>query len=192
MEWDIPTKEKVLYLTFDDGPDPEATVFVLDELKKQGAHATFFCVGENVQKYPAIYRRILDEGHQVGNHTHNHLNGKNVNDAMYLNNIKEASQFIDTDLFRPPYGRMTGFQKKNVSKAMGVKRARIIMWDVLSGDFDKKNSAEQSLENVLINSKPGSIVVFHDSEKCLKNVSEILPKILQHFHEKKYLFEKIN
>lgn len=192
MEWDIPVKENRLFLTFDDGPHPEATVFVLDELKKHAAKATFFCVGENVLKYPDVYRRILDEGHGVGNHTHNHLNGKKVNDALYLNNIKEASQCIDTVFFRPPFGRMTAFQKKNVSKAMRVSKARIIMWDVLSGDFDQKNSADQCLENVIINSKPGSIIVFHDSGKCIKILSEILPKILQHFIEQKFLFEKIN
>jgi peptidoglycan-N-acetylglucosamine deacetylase len=189
--WDIPTKEKILYLTFDDGPHPEATVFVLDELMKYNAKATFFCVGENVQKYPEVYRRILDEGHRVGNHTQSHLNGRKVKDDLYLKNISLASKFIDTDLFRPPYGRMTAFQKRHVSEAMGVKKAKIIMWDILSGDFDLENSAEKCLENVILEAKSGSIIVFHDSEKCLKIISNILPSILKYYAKLGFRFEKI-
>ncbi len=192
MVWDIPGREKILYLTFDDGPHIEATPFVLDELKKYNAKATFFCLGKNVQNYPEIYQRILDEGHRVGNHSNTHLNGQKVKDELYLKDISKASKIIDSDLFRPPYGRMTRFQIKHLNNAMGRKDVRIVMWDILSGDFDPSISTEQCLENVILNVKSGSIIVFHDSEKCLKNVRNSLPKLLQYFAEKGFLFENIN
>ncbi len=192
MVWDISGRKKVLYLTFDDGPHIEATPFVLDELKKYNAKATFFCLGKNVQNYPEIYQRILDEGHRVGNHSNTHLNGQKVKDELYLKDISEASKIIDSDLFRPPYGRISRFQIKHLNNAMGRKDVRIIMWDILSGDFDPGISTEQCLENVILNVKSGSIIVFHDSEKCLKNVRKSLPKLLQYFAEKGFLFEKIN
>ncbi len=192
MIWEIPTKEKAMYLTFDDGPHIEATPFVLDELKKYNAKATFFCLGKNVQSHPEIYLRILDEGHRVGNHSNTHLNGQKVKDELYLKDISEASKIIDSNLFRPPYGRMTKFQIKHLGNAMGRKDVRIIMWDVLSGDFDPDITKEQCLENVILNSKSGSIIVLHDSQKCHKNVRYILPKMLQQFSEKGFLFEKID
>jgi peptidoglycan/xylan/chitin deacetylase (PgdA/CDA1 family) len=190
--WKINTDEKILYLSFDDGPHPIATPFVLDELKKAGAKASFFCIGKNVLNHPEIYRRILDEGHAVGNHTQNHLNGWKVPDADYLQDIAEAAKYIDTHLFRPPYGRITRFQSKYVAGAMGIKKAAIIMWDVLSGDFDETLNGKQCTENILLNSQNGSIIVFHDSEKAWPRMSVCLPGVLKYFSEKGFRFEKLS
>ncbi len=190
MLWKINTTEKRIYLTFDDGPHPDHTVFVLDELKKVNAKATFFCIGKNVLQYPAIYKRIIEEGHAVGNHTFNHLNGKKTNDALYLNDIFEASKYIDSQLFRPPYGRISAFQTKLlINKTNPYK---IVMWTVLSGDFDQTITKERCLENVLFKADNGSIIVFHDSEKAATKMRFVLPKVIQQFHEKGYCFEKID
>jgi peptidoglycan/xylan/chitin deacetylase (PgdA/CDA1 family) len=162
--WSLPAKEKIIYLTFDDGPHPQATPFVLDELKRYQAKAIFFCIGKNVKAYPEIYKRILDEGHAVGNHTQNHLNGWKTKDEIYLADIREASQYINTHLFRPPYGRITKFQASNIKAALRNDNAKIIMWDVVSGDFDNTLLPQDCLENVILNTNRGSIVVFHDSE----------------------------
>lgn len=189
--WDITNGEKAIYLTFDDGPHPEATPFVLDELKKWGAHATFFCVGQNVEAYPQIYDRIIAEGHSVGNHTQHHLNGWKTKDHVYLRDIAEAAQFIDSGLFRPPYGRITGFQARHLAGALRVDAAKVIMWDVLSGDFDPKLSSEKCLEQVILKTKEGSIVVFHDSKKSLKKILDVVPKTLKYFAEKGFSFRSI-
>ncbi len=193
--WDIPVAEKILYLTFDDGPHPLATPYVLDQLKAFNAKATFFCIGKNVVEHPDIYRRILDEGHRAGNHTFNHYNGWKVTDEQYLQNILQAGKYIDSNLFRPPYGRITRFQVKLLS---GIKNSpassnfRIIMWDVLSGDFDTKLSFRQCSINVIRNVRPGSVVVFHDSEKAFPRMKDALPKVLDHFTAKGFRFEAIN
>lgn len=193
--WDIPVAEKILYLTFDDGPNPTATPYVLDELKKYNAKATFFCIGKNVIEQPAIYRRILDEGHRVGNHTFNHYNGWKVRDEQYLQNILQAGKHIDSNLFRPPYGKITRFQVKllsGIKNSPGSSNFRIIMWDVLSGDFDTKLSCEKCSSNVIKNVRPGSVIVFHDSEKAFPRMKDALPKVLGHFNAKGYRFEVIN
>lgn len=189
--WNIPAKNKVLYLTFDDGPHPVATPFVLDELKKYNAKATFFCIGKNVLEEPLIYQRIIEEGHAVGNHTHNHLNGWKTKDAVYLENVQQAAKHISSALFRPPYGRITSFQTKHIAKALQKASAKIIMWDVLSADFDEALTGEQCLQNVVLNAGKGSVIVFHDSEKALKRLEYSLPKVLEYFTEKGYQFEKI-
>jgi len=189
--WNVDTKKKILYLSFDDGPHPEATPFVLSELKKQNALATFFCIGKNVLQWPEIYRRILDEGHTVGNHTQNHLNGWKVNNDVYMKDIAEAANYIDSDLFRPPYGRMTSFQASHLRLAMRGRKPRIVMWDILSADFDATTTAEVCLENVIFKSKPGSIIVFHDSEKAYLKLQYCLPKILQFFSEKGFRFDAL-
>ncbi|HWK07590.1 MAG TPA: polysaccharide deacetylase family protein [Puia sp.] len=189
LVWDIPVREKVLYLTFDDGPHPDATPFVLDELKKAGAKATFFCIGKNVQAYPQIYKRILLEGHRVGNHTHNHLNGWKTPDQKYLENVQEAGLYIDSDLFRPPYGRIRAFQSALLREA--PFHYSIIMWDVLSADFDRSLTAERCARHVTRHARPGSIVVFHDSEKAFDRLRGALPEVLQHFGERGYRFETI-
>ena len=195
--WSMPVKDKMLYLTFDDGPHPEATPFVLNELRKYNASATFFCIGKNVVSHPGIYKQIIDEGHSIGNHTHNHLNGWKTNNVDYMKDIALASQEIDSDLFRPPYGRITSFQAKNLKPVMKGKDPKIIMWDVLSGDFDTECtpqqclSPQQCLANVLFASVPGSIVVFHDSEKAFPKLQYTLPRTLKYFSEKGYLFKAI-
>jgi len=189
--WSIPVNDKILYLTFDDGPHPEATPFVLKELKKHNALATFFCIGKNVVSYQGIYKQIINEGHSVGNHTYNHLNGWKTNNDDYLKDIALASLEIDSDLFRPPYGRITSFQAKNLKPVMKGKDPRVIMWDVLSADFDVDCTPQQCLANVLLASVPGSIIVFHDSEKALPKLAYTLPRILNHFSEKGYLFKSL-
>jgi len=189
--WSIPVNDKILYLTFDDGPHPEATPFVLKELKKHNALATFFCIGKNVVSYPGIYKQIINEGHSVGNHTYNHLNGWKTSNDDYLKDIALASHEIDSDLFRPPYGRITSFQAKNLKPVMKGKEPKVIMWDVLSGDFDIDCTSQQCLANVLLASVSGSIIVFHDSEKAFPKLAYTLPRILNYFSEKGYLFRSL-
>ena len=184
----MPEGEKKIYLTFDDGPHPVATSFVLEELKKYNAKATFFCIGKNVADYPFIYEQIIDEGHRVGNHTYNHLNGWKTNDEEYINNVVLAKKLIDSNLFRPPYGRATKFQLKLLINQYALHP---IMWTVLSGDFDSKLSKENCLLNVLKKSREGSIVVFHDSEKAYEKIQYVLPRVLSHFSERGYQFETI-
>jgi peptidoglycan/xylan/chitin deacetylase (PgdA/CDA1 family) len=189
--WDVDTKENILYLTFDDGPHPVATPFVLDELARYNAKATFFCIGKNVVEYPSIYRRILDEGHAVGNHTHNHLNGWKTNDSKYFQDIAEAALHIDSNMFRPPYGRIKTFHAKNMQRVMKKPDARIIMWTVLSGDFDLQVSKEECLQHVILNATKGSIVVFHDSEKAFPKLEYSLPLVLKHFSSAGFRFETL-
>ena len=189
--WSIPVNDKILYLTFDDGPHREATPFVLKELKKHNALATFFCIGKNVVAYPGIYEQIINEGHAVGNHTYNHLNGWKTSNDEYLKDIALASHEIDSDLFRPPYGRITSFQARNLKPVMKGKEPKVIMWDVLSGDFDITCTPQQCLANVLLASVPGSIIVFHDSEKAFPKIEYTLPRMLNHFSEKGYLFKAL-
>ena len=190
--WDLrpaAKEDRVIYLTFDDGPHPEATPFVLDELKRHHARATFFCIGKNVQAYPLIYKRILMEGHRVGNHTQHHLNGWKTDDAAYINNVREAAGHIDSRLFRPPYGRISLWQSRLLRGE--PTNYRIIMWDVLSADFDRKLSAGDCARNVLLNTTSGSIIVFHDSEKAFERLKGALPVVLEHFSGKGYRFDVI-
>jgi peptidoglycan/xylan/chitin deacetylase (PgdA/CDA1 family) len=190
--WDIPVKENVLYLTFDDGPDPEATPFVLDELKKFNAKATFFCLGKNVVEFPDIYKRILFDGHRTGNHSYHHLNGWKVSDKLYFEDIMQARKYIDSDIFRPPYGRITKFQNGLLTKSDGKKQLfKIIMWNVLSGDFDFTISPEKCASNVIRNATQGSVIVFHDSQKAFSKIQFALPRVLQYFSDKNYRFEEI-
>ena len=187
--WNIKTDEKILYLTFDDGPDPEATAFVLSQLKKYNARATFFCIGKNVEEHFEMYKQILMEGHKPGNHTYDHLNGWKTSDAKYLQNIEKAAKIIDTNLFRPPYGKISKFQ---LTALKGEKfKLRTIMWDVLSGDFDTTIKSENCYLNVIKNAKEGSIVVFHDSQKALPHLKYALPRVLEYFSEKGFSFKTI-
>lgn len=188
--WQLPGNRKVIYLSFDDGPNPAITSFVLDELSKFNAKATFFCIGNNVAKYPQLYQRILDEGHAVGNHTYDHLNGWKTNKKDYLDNILKAKKYIDADLFRPPYGRISRAQA-NALKSAEVQ-FHTVMWSVLSGDFDNRISPEKCYDNVLKNASNGSIVVFHDSEKAKTRMQYALPLVLQYFYEQGFVFEKIS
>ncbi|HTB99303.1 MAG TPA: polysaccharide deacetylase family protein [Ferruginibacter sp.] len=188
--WQIKDTKKVIFLTFDDGPHPSITPFVLDELKKYNAKATFFCIGKNVLQHNDIYRRITTEGHSVGNHTNNHLNGWITNNDVYLQNIEEAKKHINSELFRPPYGKITKFQLQQL--ATKKFRLRTVMWSVLSGDFDKKLTPEKCLRNVTKNATNGSIVVFHDSEKAFERLRYALPRVLKYFSEQGYSFGKID
>jgi peptidoglycan-N-acetylglucosamine deacetylase len=183
--WDIPTRGKVVYLTFDDGPTPKITDWVLHQLKINGAKATFFCIGKNIENNPEILNRIIEEGHSVGNHTFNHLNGWKTKTNFYIDNIKQKAEIykLQSKLFRPPYGRI----KSNQAKFLLESGYKIIMWDVLSADFDKDISPEKCLENVTANLKSGSIIVFHDSEKAFKNLEYVLPKTLRFLEENGYI-----
>ncbi len=186
LTWKIPAEENEIYLTFDDGPHPTITPFVLDNLRRFNAKATFFCIGKNVLQHHNIFRQILDEGHRVGNHTHNHLNGWKTSDEEYFKNIILAKKYIDSHLFRPPYGRISGFQAQQLKPMF-----TIIMWDVLSGDFDVNLSPQKCLQNVVSHTRPGSVIVFHDSEKAFARLEYALPKALEYFAEKGYVMKGI-
>ncbi|OSY88759.1 polysaccharide deacetylase [Tenacibaculum holothuriorum] len=191
--WCFQSIKKELFLTFDDGPTPEVTEFVLDTLDKYNAKATFFCIGKNVVNHPEIFQRIHNAGHSIGNHTHNHYNGWKHSTKEYISNIKLTENHIQkeydfkTTLFRPPYGRITSKQTKELLKN-GYK---IIMWSVLSADFDKNISKEKCLENVLKNTKNGDLIVFHDSLKASEKLNYVLPKILTYYSEKGFEFKSI-
>lgn len=189
--WRYTNKKEQLFLTFDDGPHPTITPFVLQQLKKYNAKATFFCVGENVTKYPAIYQQIIDEGHAVGNHTYNHLNGWKTSHNLYLQNIHKAANHISSHLFRPPYGKIS-FKAIKQLTGQTAHPYKIIMWDVLSGDFDANLTAEVCTEIVLKNTTGGSIIVYHDSEKAWDRLSISLPKILEKLSAKGFSFLSIN
>ena len=188
--WNIDTFEKVIYLTFDDGPHPEATPFVLEQLKQYNAKATFFCIGKNVEAHFNIYKKIIEDGHAVGNHTYDHLNGWKTDDKDYLDNIYKAKKIIDSNLFRPPYGRITRFQLKQL--AADKYQLKPIMWGVLSGDFDEKISGQECYLTVSRNAKEGSVVVFHDSAKALPRLRYALPLVLQYFTGKGFAFKRIS
>lgn len=217
--WDIPTKDKILYLTFDDGPTPEITNWVLNTLKSFDAKATFFCIGKNIEAHPNIFQNILNEGHAVGNHSYNHIKGWKTSTEDYVANVVKAEEVMSsefrvqslkvqktidsevhiqlssisnqkstiTTLFRPPYGQITPKQGKELIK-LGYK---IIMWDVISFDWDKSISLETCLNNVITKSTPGSVIVFHDSVKASKNMQYALPKTLEYFSEKGFEFKTI-
>jgi len=200
--WNFSSKEKTIYLTFDDGPTPEITEWTLNQLKNHNAKATFFCIGKNIEQYPEIFQKIIEEKHAVGNHTHNHLNGWETGFHDYFTNFEQTDQTISNNwhsksqknitqtakLFRPPYGKISLKQSKKIRKE-GYK---IIMWDVLSADFDTTISKKKCLKNIIGNLKNGSIVVFHDSEKASEKLRYVLPKILEYYSSKGYSFKRID
>ena len=188
--WRKPNQERVLYLSFDDGPHPEATPFVLAQLAYFNAKASFFCIGKNVQLYPEIYATIIAAGHVVGNHTQNHMNGWKNNTENYIADIQEATKVIDSNLFRPPYGRISFAQIKALRSDPSLP-TEIIMWDVLSGDFDTTIKGEQCAQNVIQHAGPGSIIVFHDSAKAMDRLRIALPKVLLHFSNLGYQFKTL-
>ncbi len=188
--WRKPNQDRVLYFSFDDGPHPEATPFVLEQLSKFDAKASFFCIGKNVQLYPEMYDAILAAGHVVGNHTQNHMNGWKNNTAHYISDIEDATKVIHSNLFRPPYGRISFAQIKALRLHPALPQ-QIVMWDVLSGDFDTTITGEQSAKNVIQHAGPGSIIVFHDSTKAMDRLQIALPKVLAHFSKLGYEFKAL-
>jgi peptidoglycan-N-acetylglucosamine deacetylase len=207
--WDLPNNENKIYLTFDDGPTPEITEWTLNELKKHNAKATFFCIGDNINKYPEIFKKIIENEHSIGNHTFNHLKGWKTSNEVYIKNVELClNEFINKcsvisnqcseksccklntehcQLFRPPYGKI----KPSQSKLLRKQGYKIIMWDIISYDFDKTISKEKCLENVLKNVKSGSIIVFHDSVKAFPHLEYTLPKVLTILKEGGFAFEAI-
>jgi peptidoglycan/xylan/chitin deacetylase (PgdA/CDA1 family) len=181
--WEVDTDAKEIFLTFDDGPHPEITPRVLEILDEFNAKATFFCVGDNVEKYPETYAAILEKGHKTGNHSFNHLNGWKTKNKDYFENIEQCRKRVDSDLFRPPYGRIKPTQLEVLNQ-----QYNIVMWSVLSYDFDKNTSPGQCIANAIRHTKSGSIVVFHDSEKARKNLLFALPKFLETFTKQGFLF----
>ena len=203
LQWIFPKRTWVslypknkVFLTFDDGPIPEVTPWVLDELKKHNAKASFFSIGDNIEKHPEIFKRILCEGHTVGNHSFNHLNGWHTKTSKYIENVMQCEASINLHyspknrikLFRPPYGKMTSKQ----ARILQQKGFEIIMWSVLSYDYHAEVSKEKCLVNVLENLKPGNIIVFHDSLKAEENLRYVLPKVLESIaNNKKLAFGKL-
>lgn len=206
--WNIDTLNKELYLTFDDGPTPKITDWVLSTLKDYNAKATFFCIGNNIEKHPDIFQHILGEGHSIGNHTFNHLKGWKHKTKDYIEDIKRTQLIINSKtqnaqldnlfpklrdenwnlkLFRPPYGKFKTKQSKQLQE-LGYK---IILWDVLSYDWDKSVSEETCLKNVTSAGKEGSIIVFHDSVKASRNLKYVLPKVLEYYSERGFRFMSI-
>jgi len=194
-QWRMPVApgEKTLYLTFDDGPIPDETPFVLEQLAGVGARGTFFCVGDNVARHSEVARQVLAAGHRLGNHTHHHLNGWKTPPAEYLANVALCQQALDAlqpivpanrPLLRPPYGRITRTLARTLARTH-----QLIMWDVLTYDFDAAYAPERCLRTALRYSRPGAIVVFHDSLKASRNLRYVLPRYLQHFAALGYRFD---
>lgn len=187
--WHKERGQRKIYLTFDDGPIPEVTEFVLKQLDRYQAKATFFCVGHNVEKYPTIFRRVVTAGHSVGNHTFHHVKGTKTPLATYLEEVQKGEEQLGAwsqSLFRPPYGRLTPSQAKAVKE-----NYQIIMWDVLTGDYDARQSAEHCLSKSISVTREGSIVLFHDSIKSYATLQYVLPRYLAHFHNLGYTFEAL-
>ncbi len=194
LTWRIPTTEKQLYLTFDDGPVPGPTDFVLETLNKHSIKATFFCIGDNVRKHPEVFKSVVAQGHVIGNHTFNHVKGWNTPLNDYVENTTQCDSIVEalnskpgtTNLFRPPYGRITRAQIKALSNY------RIVMWDVLTHDYDQAKSPEACLKNSIRATRNGSIIVFHDSLKAERNMSYALPRYIDHFLSKGYNFNVLS
>src|SRR5690625_1095204 len=172
--WKLNPAAKTVYITFDDGPNPQSTPFILEQLEKYNAKATFFCIGKNVVENPDLFQAIFDKGHTIGNHSHNHLNGWKTKTSAYVANVMEAKKYIPSLFFRPPYGKIKPTQIRALTKKM--PDIKIIMWDILSGDFDPKRQPQDCLQQVLFKFRSGSIIVFHDSNKAWERMSYVLPR----------------
>jgi peptidoglycan/xylan/chitin deacetylase (PgdA/CDA1 family) len=186
LVWNFDRNKRDLYITFDDGPTPDITLEILDILRAFNASATFFCIGGNIKRWPGNFGAIVNEGHSIGNHTWNHMSGWEYSDYSYYRNVLECAQFVKSNLFRPPYGRITRSQVKGLKN-----RYKLIMWDVLSADWSEGTTPEKCYENVIRNSRSGSIIVFHDSDKAKRNMLHALPKALKHWTEEGYSFQSI-
>ncbi|MCX8020769.1 MAG: polysaccharide deacetylase family protein [Chitinophagaceae bacterium] len=190
--WKCNVSRPTVFLTFDDGPHPELTPFVLDELKKYNAKATFFCIGRHVEKHTELFQQIIREGHAVGNHTFHHLNGWKTDTNEYIQDVLEADRFIQSSLFRPPYGRLTLKQLKKIRSGTELlKPMKIIMWSILSGDWDSGISPVTCYKRIATKITSGDIIVFHDSEKARENLVYTLPRILKNLHNQGFAFDKI-
>lgn len=185
--WRVATEERVLYLSFDDGPIPEVTPWVLDLLHEYRAKGTFFMVGENAEHNPDLLQRVRREGHAVGSHTYNHLNGWKTDDIPYFHNARRCARITGSELFRPPYGRMRPKQARFLQRHYDI-----VMWDILSGDFDPSITGQQCLRNVTTKAGPGSIVVFHDSLKAEDKLRYVLPRVLEHFTQEGFFFRALD
>jgi peptidoglycan/xylan/chitin deacetylase (PgdA/CDA1 family) len=184
--WREDKNKNNIYLTFDDGPIPEITPWILDCLKEKNVKASFFCVGENIKKHPEIFNRLLDEGHVVGNHTYNHLRGWNTENKDYFDNINQCQELTRTNLFRPPYGRARKSQMKELAKDF-----KIVMWDVLTGDYDQEITPYECYKNCIDTTRNGRIIVFHDNIKAINNVKYALPKSIDYLIEQGYQFKTL-
>jgi peptidoglycan/xylan/chitin deacetylase (PgdA/CDA1 family) len=184
--WDLKNRQKEVFLTFDDGPNPITTPAILEILNKFNAKATFFCIGRNVERFPDVYKQITCEGHTTGNHTYSHLKGWITPNAEYYNDIELAGKLVHSGLFRPPYGKIRRTQLKYLRQFYSI-----IMWDVMSNDYDKATSPEKCVENVIKYARPGSIIVFHDSEKSSGRTLYALPKVLEMLEDQDYTFKAI-
>jgi len=187
--WNNARDSRRIYVTFDDGPIPIVTPFVLNILKEHKAKATFFCIGDNINKHPDIFEQVKNAGHAIGNHTFNHLKGWKTDNKTYLDNFLKADELVGSNLFRPPYGRIKRSQIKLLREAK--PDLKIVMWDVLSGDFDINLSPEDCLKNVLKHTQPGSIIVFHDSLKAFDRLEYVLPKAMEEWERRGYSFEAL-
>jgi peptidoglycan/xylan/chitin deacetylase (PgdA/CDA1 family) len=186
--WQIETEQKIAYISFDDGPHERITPMVLQLLEKHGALATFFCIGDRVKKHPACFQQIKKAGHAVGNHTYHHVNGWKTDPKTYMEDVQESNALIGSKMFRPPYGRLTSTQFHRLEQE-GYKT---IMWTILSGDYDKRLSPDQCTKRVLNALKPGSIILFHDSEKAEKNMMVALENLLIEGTNGGYIFKSLN
>ncbi len=185
--WHKSRVSKEVYITFDDGPTPLVTDRVLQILTNYDVKATFFCIGDCVQRHPEIYKRLVDQGHGVGNHTFNHLNAWKTRQQKYLENVDKTAQLISSNLFRPPYGKIT----PRLVKKLKTKGYNVVMWDVLSGDFDTSRTAASCLDNLKKNTRNGSVIVFHDSEKAQERLFTVLPRYLDYLGGEGYECQKL-
>ena len=190
MIWNKSRRRHCIYVTFDDGPIPFVTPFVLNILKQYNAKATFFCIGDNVSKHPDIFEQVRNDGHSIGNHTFNHLKGWKTDNKTYIENFLKADELLHSDLFRPPYGRIKKSQAKLIRKTK--PDTKIIMWDVLSGDFDPELKPETCLQHVLRHTRNGSIIVFHDSLKAYDRLEYVLPRAMEEWNRRGYEFRGLN
>jgi len=184
--WNFPDRENELYLTFDDGPTDGLTQWVLSVLEEYNAKATFFCTGENVENNPSLFKQIIAEGHSVGNHSYSHMKGLRINNERYYKNVRKALEYIYSDLFRPPYGRIKPSQIRQLKKDF-----KIIMWDVLTKDYNNNLKKETCLRKTMRKIKPGSIIVFHDTIKAERNLKYVLPEVLKYYSNKGFQFSSI-
>lgn len=186
MSWHRSRDKRIIYLTFDDGPIPDVTPHVLKILKSYEVNATFFCVGENVARYPELYHELKVQGHRTGNHTHNHLKGWETPTTKYLENVAECNELVASPLFRPPYGKLTNKQYRLLKREYEV-----VMWDVITYDFDSSLSPQKCLEETIRRTKNGSIVVFHDNIKAEANLLYTLPRAIEQWKKRGYTFETL-